>query len=171
MYIGQQNREYDMTKREIVNSAAGLKRPSVGGAEEFGRSWEAAAVAVDKVMLARQDLERLVGPGNSEMMRNNHRNHFRYMESIFHIYDPARFVETVLWVFRTYRAHGFSAAYWPAMLDTTVTVLEGVLSREAFREVLPFYTWLITHIPAFTTLSEVEDTVWERPHSIHDHVN
>ncbi len=156
-----------MNKNDVVNSATALHRPSERAAEEFGRTWEAAAVALDKTMLAREDLERLVGAGNSDMMRNNHRNHFRYMESVFHLYDPAQFVETVLWVFRTYRAHGFSVAYWAAMLDTAVTALEGVLSEEAYREVLPFYTWLITHIPAFTALSEVEDTVWERTPPLH----
>jgi hypothetical protein len=42
------------------------------------------------------------------------------MVSLFGDYHPEVLVETVLWVFRAYRSHGFKLTYWPAQLDMWV---------------------------------------------------
>ena len=76
------------------------------------------------------------------------------MESLFGSYDPKIFVETVLWVFRTYRNHGFNTSYWAANLDIWVEILRSSVSEETYREVYPYYHWLIVNIPVFTMLTD-----------------
>lgn len=105
-------------------------------------------------MAQRSDLEKLVGPDGRSMSEDNNRNFPLFMESLFQAFEPEVLVDTVLWVFRTYRAHGFRPIYWPANLDTWVETLRQELPADAFAALFPFYRWLITHIPAFTALTD-----------------
>jgi hypothetical protein len=76
------------------------------------------------------------------------------MDSIFMIYSPAVLVDTVLWVFRAYRSHGFQLTYWPAQLDTWVEIFRQDLTEQTFSEIYPFYNWMIVNQPAFVALSD-----------------
>lgn len=105
-------------------------------------------------MLSRHDLSAMIGEGNEAMMKDNHNNHALFMESIFTNYNPEVLVETVLWVFKSYRAHGFQVTYWPAQLNAWIKIIEKELSPASCKTILPFYQWLIVNIPAFTELSE-----------------
>jgi hypothetical protein len=64
-------------------------------------------------------------------------------------------VDTVLWVFRAYRSHGFQLTYWPAQLETWIRILKEDLSPDSFSEVYPFYRWLLLHQASFVALSDV----------------
>ena len=123
---------------------------------------------LDEAMLERADVMDFFDDDKREMMRNNHANHFRYMESVFALFDPSSFVETVLWVFRTYRSHGFHVSYWPAMLDTVINVMKDELSETTHAETVPFYEWLIVNIPFFTMLTDAPDDFTGE--ADHDHV-
>jgi hypothetical protein len=105
-------------------------------------------------MLAREDLESLIGAGNSDMMCDNHRNHARFMNSLFKMYTPEMLAETILWVFRAYRAHGFRLTYWPAQLDTWVLVMKDQLSAVSLEEIYPYYAWMLINQASFAELSE-----------------
>jgi hypothetical protein len=143
-----------MTKEELLATARELKQPPRDVADEFGAKREKLAAEGNRHMGARRDLERLVGSGNQAMAEENNRNFARFMESLFYHYQPEVLVETVLWVFRAYRSHGFQTTYWSANLDTWVELLREELSGEAFEAVYPFYDWLIVHIPWFVKLTD-----------------
>jgi hypothetical protein len=143
-----------MTKEELLATARKLEQPPREVADEFGAKRERLAAEGNRRMGARPDLERLVGSGNESMAEDNNRNFARFMESIFRHYEPEVLLETVLWVFRAYRSHGFQTIYWPANLDTWVELLREELSEEGFEAVYPFYDWLIVHIPWFVKLTD-----------------
>jgi len=143
-----------MKKEELIRSAQLLKAPSAPATKEFDKKIDAVAAELTRRMLARPDLERLIGADNQSMMENNSRNFCRFMASLFQNYEPAVFVETALWAFRAYRAHGFQISYWPANLDTLVEILKEELKEPAYGEVYPFFDWLIVHIPVFTMVSD-----------------
>ncbi len=143
-----------MTREELLMTAGRLNPPSAAAAREFSEKREVLAAAVNQAMGARPDLEKLTGAGGRTMSEDNNRNFSLFMESLLEFYQPAVLVDTALWVFRTYRAHGFQPIYWPANLDTWFETLRQTLSSEAFTEIAPFYKWLVTHIPFFTYLSD-----------------
>jgi len=143
-----------MKKDELIRSAQLLEAPSAPAAEEFERKADAVAAELTRRMLMRPDLERLIGADNQSMMENNSRNFCRFMVSLLQNYEPAVFVETALWAFRAYRAHGFQISYWPANLDTLVQILKEELKEPEYGEVYPFFNWLIVHIPAFVQISD-----------------
>lgn len=149
-----------MIKDSLVASAARLAVPSAQAVQEYAAAVPVLASLLDDAMLARPDLAQLVGVGNLEMMRNNHRNHFQYMAATMALYDAASFVETVAWVLRTYRAHGFALAYWPVMLEQTLQVVQRTLTPATAAQVAPFYEWLAEELQALAQASELS-TIWE----------
>ncbi len=143
-----------MTREKILETARLIKQPPAASSEEYGDKREGLAAEINRVMEGRADIETLIGPGNIEMMRDNHRNHARFMESVFFSYSPEVLVDTVLWVFRAYRSHGFHLSYWPAQLDTWVEILKRELTGPAFDDIYPFYRWMIINQPAFAGISD-----------------
>ena len=141
-------------KQLLIDSASGIVLPSDGAAREFEKKSDSLAGLLNITMLERPDLDDLVGSGGREMMKDNHKNHFRYIVSLFKGYDPAEFVDTVVWVFVTYRKHGFSVSYWPAMLSEARRVMRPILTVETYEQVLPLYQWLAAHVEDFKSLSD-----------------
>lgn len=103
------------------------------------------------------EILKLLRESNLAVMFDNHRNHARFMASLFRGYDPKVLVETVLWVFRA------SLAYWPAQLDTWVELFRTELCDETFSEIYPFYHWLIIHQPQFVALTAEQGTASAPP--------
>lgn len=147
-----------MSKEMLLALAETLIQPSAVSASEFEAKSEMLAAEVNRLMGARSDLVHLIGEGNISMMEDNHRNHTRFMSSVFLNYQPVILVETVLWVFRAYRSHGFHLTYWPAQLDQWVQILKLHLTPEAYQEIYPFYHWMIINQPAFVSESDLQVT-------------
>jgi len=143
-----------MEKKDLLNTASQLKQPSQKAVDEYSRKADAMAGTLNERLSSRKDITQLIGEGNLDMMYENHRNHLRFMISLFKDYNPLVLTETVLWVFRAYRSHGFNLTYWPAQLDNWVQILKKELSKDCFDEVYPFYHWMIVNNPAFAILSD-----------------
>jgi hypothetical protein len=142
-----------MSLESLVLSAEKLRQPSEAAIRAFDSKIDKIADELSRIMVSRPDIERLIGPDNEPMMMNNSRNYLRFMGAVFHNTDARVLVETSVWAFRTYRAHGFRVAYWPANLDTTVQILRQEISEPMYSEIYPFFEWLIVHIPEFCELS------------------
>jgi hypothetical protein len=141
-------------KGQVLDTAKKLKQPSESVAQEFSEKQEKLAAMGNQIMAKRADHEKLVGKGNQEMAENNNRNFARFMVSLFSDYNAEVLVETVLWVFRAYRSHGFQTTYWAANLNIWIDMLKDEISPEAFEEIYPFYNWLIVNIPIFVKLTD-----------------
>ena len=144
-------------KDRLLTSALALIPPPASAVREFSLKRSRLAAMGNETMAARPDLEKLVGEGNRQMAEDNNRNFARFMETLFGDYTPRVLVETVLWVFRAYRSHGFQTTYWAANLNIWVHMLRRELSAESFEALYPFYHWLIVNIPLFTSLTETAD--------------
>lgn len=141
--------------QDLLNrTARELRQPTPEAAQEFETLRDALAEELNCRMSARPDLEKLIGPGNLAMMRDNSRNFCRFMGGQFHGYEPTVLVETAPWVFRAYRAHGFQTTYWPANLDTFIEIARARLSPATFDQVQSFFQWLIVNVPIFVKLSQ-----------------
>ena len=143
-----------MTKDELVATANKLPHFGVEAAGEYAAKRDILASEINRIMSGRLDLRELIGEGNQSMMEDNHRNHARFIGSLIQDFSSQVLVETVLWVFRAYRSHGFRLTYWPAQLDSWVEVMRNELSPQAFAEIYPLYHWMILNQPAFVSLSD-----------------
>jgi hypothetical protein len=143
-----------MDRKKLLKTATDLQQPSKQSAEEFIAKSDMLAAEMNRIMASRKDVKMMVGEDNISMMEDNHRNHIRFLCSVFTHYEPEILVETVLWVYRAYRNHGFNLSYWPAQLDQWVQVFKTELTEECFKEVYPFYNWMIINQPIFVAESD-----------------
>lgn len=141
-------------KEQLLASAQNLTSPPVKARDEFSAKISVFVATGNASLAARPDLNKLIGAENREMAENNNSNFALFMDSMFVAYDPVTLVETVLWVFRAYRSHGFSTTYWAANLDNWLKMLKSELSEESFTAISPFYNWLIVNIPIFVKLTD-----------------
>ena len=143
-----------MNLQHLFNTAKQLRQPSASAAAEFEASRDGLAEELNRRMSIRPDLEKLIGSENLAMMQDNSRNFCRFMGGMFHAYEPEVLAQTALWVFRAYRSHGFKTTYWPANLDTFVSIARDRLGSATFDEIYPFFQWLIVNIPTFVKISD-----------------
>jgi len=153
-----------MDKNYLLETAMQLKQVSVKTAEEYYKNAEKLIADMNILMGERPDIESLVGANNINMMKDNHANHVRFIASILKNYNHDVLVDTVLWVFRAYRSHGFTTNYWAAQLNTWIIIIKEVLTPESFVEVYPYYEWMQVNIPLFV---KVSDEKLETPNSLH----
>lgn len=143
-----------MDKKDLTGSAQKLKQVSKSSAWDYAGKSDLLVSKMNSVMSQRKDILEIVGENNLDMMRDNHSNHARFMASIFNQYSPEVFVETILWVFRAYRSHGFTTNYWAAQLNLWIDIIKLDLSPEAISEIIPYYEWMQVNIPVFVKLSD-----------------
>jgi len=145
-----------MEKNDLVKTAGMLKQVSEKSAAEFSSKKENLVIMMNQKMEGRADLLDMVGAGNVEMMKDNHANHARFLESIFNQHSPEILTDTVLWVFRAYRSRNFSSTYWAAQLNGWIEIYKKELSPECYQEIYPYYNWMQINIPTFNKLAEDE---------------
>lgn len=143
-----------MNRQNLIATAGNIKQVSMKSASEFSLKRDNLVLLMNQKMEARPDLIEMVGEGNVEMMKDNHANHARFLESMFNQHDPEILTDTVLWVFRAYRSRNFSSTYWAAQLNSWIEIYKKELSPECFQEVYPYYNWMQINIPAFNQLAE-----------------
>ncbi len=77
-----------MNKLHLEKTAKALKQPSEKAAKEFIDKKELIAEEMNKIMSEREDVIKMVGENNVDMMEDNHRNHARFLASVFMDYEP-----------------------------------------------------------------------------------
>lgn len=120
-------------------------------ANAYDRVREQLAAAVTAELTGRQDLEELIGTGNTEAMTLNHQNHGQFIAAQLTHFQPQVLVETVAWVLRSYQSHGFHKDYWPVQLNSWCRHIEAMLPEEA-PDILPLYHYLMEYLEEFDRL-------------------
>ncbi|GAA6172775.1 hypothetical protein NBRC116592_24450 [Colwellia sp. KU-HH00111] len=143
-----------MNKEQLVASALNLVKVSPETIVEYSAKRATITAGLNKNLEQREDLDDLVGAGNQDMMRDNHSNHSRFVEAMLNEYNPEVLVDTVLWVFRAYRSHGFQLTYWSAQLNGWLTLLEQELTKQSYLEIEPLYRWFIINQSSFVELTD-----------------
>lgn len=143
-----------MGKEHLIKTAKELNQPSAESTKEFSDKIIKLIDVMNTAMINRLDINEMVGENNLEMMKDNHSNHARFMESVFVNYVPEVLVDTVMWVFRAYRSRNFRSTYWAAQLNGWINIYEKELSEKCYNEIIPFYKWMQVNIPVFNMLAE-----------------
>jgi hypothetical protein len=145
-----------LRRERLLESCARLMEPLRSHVEAYRDRGEVVAREVSAALLGRPDIGELIGEGNGPMMENNHLNQVRFFGSILEGFSPELFVDTLHWVYRTYRCHGFHERYWEVMLPLWQEVMARELPTGAFETISPFYRWIIDNHNELVALSEEE---------------
>lgn len=143
-----------MTKSDLLKSAQELNQVGQGMTDEYSSKRDLLVNLMNAQMLERLDIKEMVGADNEDMMKDNHANHARFLESIFLNHNPEVLLDTVLWVFRAYRSRNFSSTYWSAQLNTWLEIYKENLSDDCYQSIYPYYNWMLINIPFFNDLAE-----------------
>jgi hypothetical protein len=153
-----------MQRKQLFESADQLKQVSGTTYSEYQKKIDLLINRINELMINRPDLENLIGENNTNMMKDNHANHARFIASILKNYNSDILVDSILWVFRAYRSHGFNTNYWSAQLNAWIITLKKILSTESYCEIYPYYEWMQINIAAFVLLS---DKKFDAANSLH----
>jgi len=153
-----------MERADLIVSAQKLSQVTTALALEYSSKRDYLVELMNKKMAARADLNEMVGADNIEMMKDNHANHARFLESIFYQHSAEILVDTVLWVFSAYRARNFSATYWSAQLNGWIEIYKDELSTDCYNAIYSYYNWMLINIPNFVRLSNEK---LNAPNSLH----
>lgn len=143
-----------MDTQYLIDIASKLPPVSVEAALNYSSFKDSLAAEVSRILSQRQDLDLLIGSGNLAMMEDNHRNHARFISSLMTAFDPQVLVESILWVFRAYRSHGFQLTYWPAQLDAWLEAMKQQLTEKSYLEIEPLYNFMLFNLPLFGVLTD-----------------
>ncbi len=143
-----------MNYNYLVDTAKKIPAAGKLAVEEYYSKKDVLTAAINQALIARADLKELIGENNVDMMKDNHANHVRFIYSILKTPNPEVLTDTVIWVFRAYRNHGFSGNYWAAQLNAWFSILQNELTKESCSQILPLYEWMQVNIPIFEKLSD-----------------
>ncbi|MDC0336506.1 hypothetical protein OAN24_06410 [Pseudodesulfovibrio sp.] len=130
---------------ELIESAAKLPRPANDWrpmTDDFGAR---LAQRLDGLMRAETTIDTLVPIKKRGLMRENHRNHMKYMDSMVELFNPTLFVETVIWAMNTYRNHGFAIGYWKIMIPHCIELMRKFGSKRN-QHVISYYQWIMDNM-------------------------
>lgn len=142
-----------MTKEYLIDQAKKLSQVNELAAKSYENKEDKLVDQMNTIMLAKEGIINIIGSNNIDMMKDNHANHARFMVSVFKCYDADVLVETVLWVFRAYRSHGFTTNYWATQINNWMKIIKENLSEEDANEILPYYNFMLVNIPIFVKVS------------------
>jgi len=143
-----------MNKQQLIDMTPDLSNIPENHIQELANKMDKLVAEMNEIMCKRPDINTLVGQDNILMMKDNHANHLRFVLSILEQYNRSVLVDTVAWVYRSYRSRGFHIHYWAAQINTWIDLLKQHLSENAFETIYPLYKWFSISIPHFSQISD-----------------
>ena len=143
-----------MNIEKITEIAPDLSKISEKAILELTEKMNTLIADMNDVMCNRTDIKSLVGEDNIQMMKDNHANHLRFVHSLLGQYEKKVLVDTVCWVYRSYRSRGFHVNYWAAQINTWIDTFKKHLSKETYDSIYPLYEWFTITVPHFSNLSD-----------------
>jgi MerR family transcriptional regulator, light-induced transcriptional regulator len=139
---------------ELISSCLNLPKVTKDAADAYVEASEQLLQRVNEQMEDNPRIREMIGGNPIDMMRDNHRNHARFMAAVFSFNSLELMVKTVPWVYRAYHARGFQYDYFPAELIAWQIAIHDVIAPPEQRDgILAIYRWLVQHHDQMIRLS------------------
>ncbi len=143
-----------MSLGELVEACRALPVASSAAASAYEEARPAMLASVNAELLAREDLPRLLGGSSSQLMTTNHENHAAFMSNVLALGQHELLARSLPWIYRTYRARGFSYGYFPVELQAWRRALDACLPAEWAGQISVIYQWMVDHHAEVVSLAE-----------------
>jgi MerR family transcriptional regulator, light-induced transcriptional regulator len=130
---------------KLIDEIKKVDRISPHAADAYERANDRLIDFVNKELEGNPRLRELIGGNVVDVMRNNHRNHAAFMANVFKIGSYELLVRTIPWVYRAYRARGFSYEYFPVELTAWRQAVAECLDDSNSAEIIGVYNWMVDH--------------------------
>jgi methanogenic corrinoid protein MtbC1 len=139
-----------------------LEKITLKAAEEYNKKMNTLIKEVNENLSQRDDLMQLIGNNPIKKMKDNHENHAGFMYNSFKVKSEELFINTIIWVYRTYKNHGFSYQYFPVELKAWKSAVNNNLSSENSELIINIYNLMLDNHKLFVKESESrEDNEFE----------
>lgn len=136
---------------EILNK---LQRVNYKAIKDYENKMDLLIDFVNEKMANRINIDNLIGNNPLNIMYDNHANHANFMVNIFKITDDEFFYKTLIWVYNTYKHHGFSYDYFKVELNQWIDGINKFLKPASAKLIIPIYQWMIDNHQIFIKESE-----------------
>jgi len=131
-----------------------LEKITLKAAEEYNKKMNTLIKEVNENLSQRDDLMQLIGNNPIKKMKDNHENHAGFMYNSFKVKSEELFINTIIWVYRTYKNHGFSYQYFPVELKAWKSAVNNNLSSENSELIINIYNLMLDNHKLFVKESE-----------------
>lgn len=139
---------------EIKQEIDQLPRIEKETGEKYYANKDKLIKTVNDILADRDNIENLIGYNPLELMKENHENHARFMGNVFILNEYRMLIDTVPWVYNTYRQKGFSYKYFHQELKAWKQAIKTILGSKKTASILKIYDWLIENHDKFITISQ-----------------
>lgn len=143
-----------MSLGELVEACRALPVASAAAASAYEEARPAMLASVNAELLGREDLPQLLGGSSSQLMTTNHENHAAFMSNVLALGQHELLARSLPWIYRTYRARGFSYGYFLVELQAWRHAIDACLPAEWAGEVSVLYQWMVDHHAEVVSLAE-----------------
>ncbi len=135
--------------REIVDL------PSIAeeAAEEYYKKRIKMKEFVDEKMAEKDNIDKMIGNNSREVMFANHKNHANFMSNVFEFNELRLLIDTLPWVYYTYKNKGFSYEYFYRELYCWIDAVKKYLSEEYRKDIIEIYEWMLENHEEFIELT------------------
>ncbi|MBN1605266.1 MAG: cobalamin-dependent protein [Polyangiaceae bacterium] len=114
------------------------------------------ACRIDAALQVRPDSSQLIGPNPLATAFDNHANHWRFMSNVFRLNNMQLLARVLPWVYRVYRARGFSLDYFPFVLKSFQEAVLAELGPELAAPIAAVYERVLELHETTAALAESE---------------
>jgi hypothetical protein len=90
-----------------------------------------------------------------DLLRDLIEQHLLHIESSLSFFDPAVYVDTLLWIIRTYGMRGFDPRFWEDLFNSGMNALKQSPQRSGLDHAVLHYEWLLSHLETLVDLALV----------------
>ncbi|GAB6137700.1 cobalamin B12-binding domain-containing protein [Halanaerobaculum tunisiense] len=135
-------------------SITGLPSVNSEAIEEYQENIELLIETVNDKLSQRNNIDELIGHNPLTKMYDNHENHAHFMVNAFKIDDYNFFSRNIIWVYNTYRNHGFSFDYFPVELKAWIEAINEYISSGNADSIIEVYNWMLKNHNKFIKASK-----------------
>lgn len=137
----------------LANEATATLSISADASGRFQALMPVLLENLNRSMISHPQMAILTGGNPRSVMLDNHSNHIDFMVVVLKFKAFGMLCRTVPWVYRSYRAHGFSFDYFSVELENWKKVIQEHMEPTFASEVLSIYDWMIQHHADWIELS------------------
>ena len=139
----------------VMREAGKLASIPVDVALEYEDRKDIMMEDVNHHLTSHPDIGVLLGQNPLAVMYDNHRNHAMFMVNVFKLNAFELLAKTLVWVYRSYHARGFSYDYFSLELNAWLQAAEKHLTPSAAKAVGEIYQWMLDSHKDMVVLSQV----------------
>lgn len=143
-----------MILEQLINESKQTLSVTTDATSRYIKMREKLLKDVDSDLTAHPNITELIGGNPISIMYDNHSNHFDFMATVFRYNSFEMLVRNIPWVYRAYRAHGFSFDYFPVELEAWKKSIEKYLEPQIADEINAVYDWMIKNHNTMIELSQ-----------------